>query len=117
SICYADEGPLTGPRAFRERMYLPFLAAFPDLRVLVEDVIAEGSRAVVRWTAAGTHTGHGVGSSPSGKAVQFRGITWLRIQGGKLMEGWHHSNIPEVIRTLSEQPAGLVAKYDRRGAS
>jgi steroid delta-isomerase-like uncharacterized protein len=101
SVCYGDDGPLIGPQAFRERMYAPFLAAFPDLRVTVEGVVAEGDHAVVRWSAEGTHTGGGLGFGPSGKAIAFRGITWLRIDGGKLAEGWQHSNIPEVPRTLS----------------
>jgi hypothetical protein len=53
-----------------------------------------------------------VGAGPSGKTVEFRGITWLRILDGRLMEGWQHSNIPEVIRTLTELSAEPEAAYD-----
>jgi predicted ester cyclase len=105
SVCHAEDGPITGLDEFRQRMYAPLLAAFPDIRVTIEDTLAEGSQAVVRWTATATHSGNGFGIGPTGKAVSFQGITWLRIVGGKLMEGWQQSNITETIRTLAEQTA------------
>jgi steroid delta-isomerase-like uncharacterized protein len=115
SVCYAEDGHLTGPQQFREQMHKPFLEAFPDLRVTVEDVIADGPQVVVRWTATGTHTGTGLGFAPTGKTVNFRGLTWLCIQDGKLMKGWQSSNIPDVIRTLAEAAAaGAVPAGERR---
>lgn len=102
SVCYADDGPITGPHEFRERMYAPLLAAFPDVRVTIEGTLVEGTNVVVRWTATGTHTGNGLGFPPSGKPIVLRGITWLHIPGGKLMEGWQYSNMRDVIRGLAE---------------
>src|SRR5258705_212282 len=101
SVCHTADGPVTGPAEVRARLYQPLLGAFPDLRVTVEDVIAEGDRVAVRWAASGTHTGHGLGFGPSGRAVTFRGMTWVRVQGGKLVEGWQWSDIPEVVRSLA----------------
>jgi steroid delta-isomerase-like uncharacterized protein len=115
SVCHAEEGPIRGRDEFRERMYAPLLAAFPDIGVTIEDTLVEGSQVVVRWTASGTHAGNGLGIGPTGKVVSFRGITWLRILGGKLVEGWQHSNIPETIRTLVEQPAAPGTAPDRGG--
>ncbi len=34
-----------------------YLSAFPDMRVTVEDEIAEGDKVVTRWTVSGTHQG------------------------------------------------------------
>ena len=59
SVCYSDDGPIRGPDEFRQRMYAPFLAAFPDLRVTVEGVVAEGDDVVVRWSATGCHSARG----------------------------------------------------------
>jgi steroid delta-isomerase-like uncharacterized protein len=103
SVCHAEEGPIRGLDEFRQRMHAPLLGAFPDLRVTIENILDQGDQVVVRWTATGTHSGNGLGVVATGKAVSFRGITWLRIGGGKLREGWQHSNIPETIRTLVQQ--------------
>jgi steroid delta-isomerase-like uncharacterized protein len=102
SVCHADDGPIRGPQEFRDRQHVPFLGAFPDVRVAVEGVLAHGDQVVVRWVATGTHGGHGLGLAPTNRPITLRGMTWLRIRDGKLMEGWQHSNIPEVIRGLTE---------------
>lgn len=100
SVCYTDEGPMTGPEEFKARQYVPFLAAFPDLRVRVEDVIGQDDQVVVRWTASGTHSGEGLGFAPTHRPVSFRGLSWVRIRDGKFQEGWQSSNISEQIRSL-----------------
>src|ERR1700674_5596178 len=43
-----------------------FRAAFPDLKVTVEDVVAEGDRTMLRWTGAGTHKGQLMNIPPNG---------------------------------------------------
>ncbi len=103
SICYADEGPLRGPKEFKERQYQPFQAAFSHLHLAVEEMVAHGDHVVVRWRATGVHSGNSLGFSATHQPVTFRGITWIRVREGKMMEGWQHSNIPEVVRTLSAQ--------------
>lgn len=101
SVCHADDGPMRGPAEFRERMHGPFLAAFPDLRVEVEATIQQGDQVVVRWTAAGTHTGDGLGFPATGQPASFRGMTWIRTCDDRMVEAWQSSNIPEVVRGLA----------------
>jgi predicted ester cyclase len=100
SVCYLDDGPMRGPEEFKARQYDPFVAAFPDLRVEVEATIAQGDQVVVRWSAVGSHTGDGLGFRATHERVTFRGMSWIRVQDGKMMEGWQSSNIPEVVRGL-----------------
>ncbi len=61
-------------------------AAFPDLRMDAEDVIAEGDKVVQRWTATGTHDGDLMGIAPTGNRVEFTGMEISRISGGKVAE-------------------------------
>lgn len=103
SVCYADDGPLRGPQEFRERQYEPFLAAFPDLHITLDDIVSQGEQVVVRWTAVGSHTGTGLGFAATAERVTFRGISWIRVRDGKMLEGWQSSNIPEVVRGLSHK--------------
>ena len=83
----AAVGRLTGSREWREKAYEPFVAAIPDIHIEIEDVLAVGDKAVVRWRASGTHTGDGFGVPGTGKPVDLPGITWFRCRDGKVIEG------------------------------
>ena len=100
SVLHSDEGDVTGPDAFLAQQYQPFTAAFPDLNVTVHLVLEQDDKVIVRWTAIGTHSGDGLGFEPTGKQVEFRGITWIHADGDKFGEGWQSSNIEAVIRRL-----------------
>lgn len=64
--------------------------AFPDLRVKIEDIVAEGDRVAVRASWTGTHRGllPMMPSPVTNRAVAFTGMVFWRIRGGKLMERW-----------------------------
>ena len=59
--------------------------AFPDLRVILEEEIAEGDKVVTRWTGQGTHHGELMGVAPTGNRVTIPGITIHRIEDGKIV--------------------------------
>jgi steroid delta-isomerase-like uncharacterized protein len=68
------------------RMYL---AAFPDLRMVPEDVIASGDKAVARVRATGTHKGAFMGLSPTGRRIDVQLIDILRFgSDGLAREHW-----------------------------
>ncbi len=62
--------------------------AFPDLRLTIDDQIAEGETVVTRWTATGTHEGELMGIPPTGKQATTTGININHVSGGKLVDGW-----------------------------
>jgi steroid delta-isomerase-like uncharacterized protein len=63
--------------------------AFPDLRMQVERLIAEGDWVTALWTFRGTHTGGGYGGLPAtGTPIEMRGITIWRIVDGKIRDEW-----------------------------
>lgn len=76
------------------------LSAFPDLKVKVEDTIAEGDRVAVRWSARGTHRGGDLGFAASGQGADFRGISWIRFSDGKIVEGWDSWNLGRLLEDL-----------------
>jgi steroid delta-isomerase-like uncharacterized protein len=100
SVCYADSGVMHGADEFRDRMYRPFVAAFPDLKITILDTVAEGDRVALRWTARGTHTGDGLGFAKTDRTIDLAGMTFLRIEGDKLAEGWQTSNITQALDSL-----------------
>jgi predicted ester cyclase len=60
---------------------------FPDIRVTMEDLIAQGDKVVVRnhWTSTDTK---------SGQKIQFRGIVIWRIEKRKIVERWTYLEAP-----------------------
>jgi steroid delta-isomerase-like uncharacterized protein len=68
--------------------------AFPDMRVTVEDMIAESDTVAARITMRGTHLGEFMGLAPTGKRVEVRAMDMFRIADGKIVEHWGHADNP-----------------------
>ena len=99
---------LKGPGHFYEQVHTPFVTAFPDLRMTIEDTVSEDDGVVVKWRAEGTHTGAGLGIESTQRKVVFRGMTWLRFGDGKILEGldcWNLSGLLESLRTGKATPS------------
>ncbi len=82
-----DGAELRGPAefvAFAQRIR----GAFPDIKVVVEDVFGAGDRIVLRWSGTMTHLGDHLGIRATGRAVEVTGITIARIADGQIVEGW-----------------------------
>jgi predicted ester cyclase len=75
---------LAGFKAYVTRLR----AAFPDLHLTVEDVVAEGEKVVVRATARGTMRGDFLGMKATGKAATWTEIHIGRLAAGKVVEHW-----------------------------
>jgi len=64
------------------------LAAFPDFRLTVEHMIAEGDIVTVLATFTGTHSGEFVGLAPTGTGVTGRAAFAFRIRDGRIATTW-----------------------------
>jgi len=62
------------------------LAAFPDIRFTIEDLVAEGDKVVTRWSCTGTHRGEFMGLAPTGKQLTPSALDIFRIVEGKVVE-------------------------------
>ncbi len=78
---------LKGPGGFKQ-FATTMLTAFPDIRLTIEDVIAEGDKVASRVTSRGTHTGNFGDIAPTGKQMAMTGVAITRFAGGKVVEGW-----------------------------
>ena len=78
-------------------------AAFPDWHVVVDDLIAEGDRVVVRATGHGTHTGEFMGIAPTGKRISVTWIAIYRVADGKLAEHWQNIDDLGLLKQLGAE--------------
>lgn len=62
--------------------------AFPDLKIRIADMVAEGNKVVVRFEAPGTHTGDFMGIPPSNAKVVWKGLVMYEVIDGKITQAW-----------------------------
>jgi steroid delta-isomerase-like uncharacterized protein len=62
------------------------LTAFPDLRVVINEIVAEGDKVVIWYTVQGTQKGEFDGVPATGKQVNWVGADLFRIVAGKIVE-------------------------------
>lgn len=80
-------------------------AAFPDLRMDVEDIVAEGDKAVARFRATGTHQGDFMGIPPTGRSIDIQGIDIMRFDGaGLVCEHWGVTDTMAMMQQLGVVP-------------
>jgi steroid delta-isomerase-like uncharacterized protein len=84
--------------------------AFPDLRITVEDQIAEGDMVVTRWTGTGTHQGDGLGVPASGKSTTVTGIGIDRFEGGMIVEVWGNWDTLGLLQQIGAVPEPQAAQ-------
>jgi predicted ester cyclase len=86
-----------------KRVDTEFYAAFPDMSVTIEEIVAEGDKVSVRVTYRGTHRGEFIGIAPTGNKINITNATTLRISGGKFVEGWNVMDI-RLMQQLGAMP-------------
>jgi len=104
-----------GPESERKRATL-YRTAFPDLRLTIEDLIAEGDTVMARWTCQGTHKGDLNGIAPTGKQFTISGVTIARLLNGKLVEGYVNWDALGLMQQLGVVPQ-LAAKAQAQAAA
>jgi steroid delta-isomerase-like uncharacterized protein len=93
-----------GPEGYKQ-LVTAYRTAYPDLQLSVDDLIADGDKVGVRWTARGTHTGPLGDIPPTGKQATITGISMLTIAGGKVAEQYTNWDTLGMLQQLGVIPA------------
>ena len=99
-------GEVRGPDGLK-KMVTMYRNAFPDLRITIDDQIAEANRVVTRWTGRGTHKGELMGVAPSGQEVTVTGILITRLADGKIVEEWENYDALGMMRQIGAVKAAV----------
>jgi len=71
------------------RFVSQFLMSFPDLQHTIEGMIEERDQVAVQFSACGTHQGQWLQFPPTGRSIQYSGVTVARIEADKIIK--HHT--------------------------
>ena len=72
--------------------YVAMVAAFPDMRLASEELIADGDKVANRYSFYGTHKGTYLGIAPTLKLVMSGGMVFHFFRSGKIYETWQNSD-------------------------
>jgi steroid delta-isomerase-like uncharacterized protein len=75
-----------------------------DLRVVIDDMIAEGDRVAVRYTIEGTHEGELFGVPPTGRRLSIESCTVEQVSDGKIREHWRVTDTLDMMQQLGAIP-------------
>ncbi len=90
------EGQVVGIEGAKQHI-LGVRQTYPDLKLTINQQIAEGDWVVTRITARGTHQGEWMGIKPTGKRVTITGVNIDKVVDGKITEHGGAANMFEAL--------------------
>ena len=96
------EATSSGPELFKG-FYARFKGAFPDIRITVDEVIADGDRCAVRFSCDATHQGDHLGIAATQQPVLFTAMAFTHWKNGQIVEAWNNVDMVSVL-----QPIGAI---------
>src|SRR6266404_4861546 len=98
-----------GPESEKKRANL-YRNPFPDLRLTIEDIIAEDNTVMTRWSCRGTHNGFLNDMATTEKQFTISGITVGRLANGKIAESYVNWDALGLMQQLGVVPELAKAK-------
>jgi predicted ester cyclase len=78
--------------------------ALSGLNVTIEHQFTEGDYVATRTTIRGRHEGELMGAQPTGREVEFSGLTISRCRDGRIEEEWELVDVPGLLRQVGALP-------------
>ncbi|MDB9454995.1 ester cyclase [Dolichospermum circinale] len=74
--------------------------AFPDIKVVIDDLIEENNKVVFRGHFTATHLGEFVGIAPTGAKVEFAALEIFKIENEKITESWGYWPLSDILSQI-----------------
>lgn len=97
-------GQAPGPQGIKP-IIGSFAKAFPDVRIVIHDLIQVPGQVAVRAEITGTHQGELFGIAPTGKQVSFRLHEFHALNGERITTTWHMEDWFGLFLQLGQFPA------------
>lgn len=95
--------PHRGPEAIRVTMRL-YRRAFPDLKLIADQVLIQGDCISFAWILSGTHRGTLMHIPPTGRAVQVRGVSLITLEHGRIKHARRIWDLAGLLRAFGLLP-------------
>ena len=95
--------PRRGHAGIRDA-FARYLHAFPDVCFALDEIVAQGNRVALVWTATGTHQGSFMNIPPTGRTVAVRGMSLLEVEDGKVTRDLSVWDVAGLLRAIGLLP-------------
>lgn len=111
-----DELYAPGLAASAHDWIAPFLASFPDVRMEIIELIAEGDAVAAHFTCSATHTGTWLGHPPTGRRFErIDEVGIYRLRDAKITRAWALEDTLARLRQLGLSQARTGAEGGAAG--
>ena len=86
-----------------------YRAALSGLNVTIEHQFSSGDYVATRTTIRGRHEGEMMGAPPTGREVEFGGLTISRCRDGRIEEEWELVDVPALLTQIGVLPEPATA--------
>lgn len=87
------------------KLHDALMPAFPDMKLPLEDFVAEGDKVLVRLRVQATHTGAFGDLAPTGRRIDIGVLDLFQIRDGVLVEHWALLDNLGMLKQLGALPA------------
>ncbi len=105
---FIELDPLPGQQQGREGLKAvlhQMQTAFPDMRWVVDEMVAEGDKVVSRFHWTGTHKDNFLGIPATGRSVKVNGVVIDRLESGKMADSRILMNSMGMMQQLGVIPS------------
>jgi predicted ester cyclase len=92
----------TNKEGFKQFIYLLW-KAFPDIRIMFDDIIIERNKVACRYNLTGTHKGEFMDLRPTDKQFRVDGMTVFSFRDTKCIERWNLVDMMSLMEQLRTQ--------------
>lgn len=96
--------PMRGPAG-----YLAIIAmmreGFPDVKWILDEMVAEDDKVAARFTMRGTHQGTFFGVPPTGKKITVQAMNFYRLANGKFVEERGQPDMLGLLQQIGAVPS------------
>jgi steroid delta-isomerase-like uncharacterized protein len=95
-------GQVSGPQGYID-LFTAMRVAFPDMKVEVEQLVADDENVAFAYTLTGTHKGDFNGIPATGKKIKARGLQISKFKDGKMVERWGSSDELGILKQIGAE--------------
>lgn len=92
----------TNKEGFKQFIYLLW-KAFPDIRIMFDDIIIEGNKVACRYNLTGTHKSEFMDLRPTDKQFRVNGMTIFSFRDTKCVQRWNLVDMISLMEQLGTQ--------------
>ena len=100
---YSALSGVSNDREGYKQMAIIWTSGISDIKLALEDLVAEGNKVAVHWEGSCKHTGEFMGVPPTGKQLTLVGFSIFYVEDGKILKEWGEMDTMGLMQQLKSE--------------